>query len=326
MARSSLQGLGLAAVSAASFGTSGSLATPLLRTGWSPAAAVTARLLVAAAALTPAVIHIMRGRWSLYVSQSRMVLAYGLVAVAGAQWCFFNAVTHLSVGVALLLEYLGTVMIVGWLWLRHHQRPRRLTTSGIAVVIVGLALVLDVWGEHRLDPVGVLWGLGAALGLATFFVLSARVHDDLPPLALAWGGLVTGGFALVVLGLVHAVPYTASSTDVVLVQHRVSWLVPVLGLSLVAAAVSYLTGIRAARVLGVKLASFVGLSEVLFAAVFAWLLLGQRIGTVQMLGGILVLAGVALVRLDENVGALPEPDLERERLLLELSPRDEIAR
>src|SRR5207302_7591410 len=47
------------------------------------------------------------------------------------------------------------------------------------------------------------------------------------------------------------------------------------------------------------LASFVGLTEVLFAVVFAWLLLGQRLELVQLAGGVLVVAGIALVRLDE---------------------------
>jgi drug/metabolite transporter (DMT)-like permease len=143
-------------------------------------------------------------------------------------------------------------------------------------------------------------------------MLSARVHDDLPPLALAWGGLVTGGIALALLGLVHALPYTASASDVMIAQHRTSWLIPVLGLSLIAAATSYLTGIHAARALGAKIASFVGLSEVLFAALFAWLLLGQRIGPVQMLGGLLVLAGVALVRIDEQVPSPATPTFDEE--------------
>ena len=50
---------------------------------------------------------------------------------------------------------------------------------------------------------------------------------------------------------------------------------PVLGLALVAAAVAYVTGVLGARLLGAKIASFVGLTEVLFAVLFAWLLLGQ---------------------------------------------------
>ena len=88
--------------------------------------------------------------------------------------------------------------------------------------------------------------------------------------------------------------------DVVLAGHHTSWLVPVLGLSLVAAAIAYAAGIAAARMLGAKLASFVGLTEVLFGVLFAWLALSQQPSLVQLLGGLAVLAGIALVRADET--------------------------
>jgi drug/metabolite transporter (DMT)-like permease len=76
--------------------------------------------------------------------------------------------------------------------------------------------------------------------------------------------------------------------------------VPILGLSLVAAVIAYTSGIGAARLLGARLASFVGLAEVLFAVIFAWLLLGQRPSVLQGLGGLVVLAGIALVRADDR--------------------------
>ena len=60
-----------------------------------------------------------------------------------------------------------------------------------------------------------------------------------------------------------------------------------------------MAGIAAARMLGAKLASFVGLTEVLFAVLFAWLLLGQLPTVMQLVGGVLIVAGVALVRIDE---------------------------
>jgi drug/metabolite transporter (DMT)-like permease len=75
--------------------------------------------------------------------------------------------------------------------------------------------------------------------------------------------------------------------------------VPVLGISLVAAVVAYVAGILGARLLGAKVASFVGLTEVLFAALFAWWFLGQLPGAMQLAGGVLIIAGVALVRVDE---------------------------
>jgi len=293
-------GLVLAVLSAATFGTSGTFATSLIDTGWSAGAAVTARLLIAALVLTVPAVVVLRGRWSLLWSSSRTVAAYGVVAVALAQVCYFNAVQHLSVGIALLLEYLGTVLIVGWLWVRHGQRPRRLTVGGIAVVVVGLALVLNINGHQHIDLVGVLWGAGAAVGLATYFVVSAKSHDGIPPIAMAWAGMTVGAACLLLLGVVGALPLRASTQDVQFLDHRMSWLVPVLGLSLVAAAFAYATGIHAAQALGAKVASFVGLSEVLFAVVFAWVMLGQQLRPLQIVGGALVLAGVAIVRSDET--------------------------
>jgi drug/metabolite transporter (DMT)-like permease len=212
---------------------------------------------------------------------------------------FFNAVQHLSVGVALLLEYLGTVLVVGWMWLRHGQRPQRLTVIGSVVALVGLAFVIDVLGGGQLDWVGVLWGLGAAFGLATYFVLSSKVDAELPPVAMASAGMSIGAVTLLGLGAVGALPMDASFGTVDFAGHRAHWLVPVIGLSLVAAAIAYVAGIGAARVLGAKLASFVGLTEVVFAMLFAWLLLRQLPTGVQFVGGFLIVAGVALVRVDE---------------------------
>ena len=301
-------GVAWAVLSAATFGTSGAFASGLLREGWTPGAAVTARVALAALVLTPPALRQLRGRWSELRIGAPALTAYGVLAVAGAQLCYFNAVQHLSVGVALLLEYLGTLLVVGWLWLRHGQRPRRLTVLGGLVAMVGLALVLDLTGHQRLDPVGLLWGLGAAAGLACYFVLSAADDDPLPPLVVAWGGLGVGAVLLGGLGLLGVLPVRAGTADVLLLEHRVSWLVPVLGLSLVAAVVAYVTGIRAARLLGATLSSFVGLTEVLFAVLFAWLLLGEVPTALQAAGGALILTGVALVRLDGPADAPPPPE------------------
>jgi drug/metabolite transporter (DMT)-like permease len=291
--------LGLATLSAATFATSGSFAGSLLQVGWTPGAAVSVRVVTAAVLLTLPALLSLRGHGARLRRGAGSLTAYGLVAVAGAQLCYFNAVEHLSVAVALLLEYSGTLLVVGWLWLRQGQRPRALTVVGGILALAGLALVLDLTGDQRLDPVGVLWGLGAAVGLAVYFVISAGSDDPLPPLAVAWGGLTVGGAALLAAGAVGVLPMAAPRTDVTLMGTTTSWVVPVLGLSLLAAVVAYLAGISGARRLGPKVASFVGLTEVLFAVAFAWLLLGQVLRPVQLLGGLLVLAGIALVRVDD---------------------------
>ena len=308
--RASSVGLGLAVLSAATFGTSGSFASSLMAVGWTPAAAVTTRVGLAALLLTVPALLQLRGRWAQLRRSLPAVLGYGVFAVGGAQLFFFNAVEHLSVGVALLLEYSGTLLVVAWVWLVHGHRPRRLTVAGGAVAIVGLVLVLDLTGAQRVDVVGVLWGLAAATGLAVYFVLSSDTEDRVPPIAMAWSGLTIGAVILLVAGLAHVVPMHASTADADFAGHRTSFLVPVIGLSLVAAVVAYSAGIGAARRLGARLASFVGLAEVLFAVLFAWLLLAQRPNLVQAVGGAVVLIGIALVKAgerDEPVAVAPEP-------------------
>jgi drug/metabolite transporter (DMT)-like permease len=292
-------GLGLALVSAATFSTSGTFASSLISAGWSPGSAVTVRVVLAALVLTAPALLLLRGRWDALRRSGRVLAVYGVAAVAGAQLCYFMAVQHLSVAVALLLEYSGALLVVLWVWLRKGQQPGRLTLVGALAAALGLALVLDIAGNADLDPVGVLWGLGAAVGLAVYFVVSAEGEDALPPLVMAWGGLAVGGAVLASAGAVGVLPLAAPRTDVVLLDTEVSWLVPVLGLVLVAAVIAYVAGIIGARLLGARLASFVGLTEVLFAVAFAWVLLGQSLGPSQLLGGALVVAGIALVRVDE---------------------------
>jgi drug/metabolite transporter (DMT)-like permease len=305
-------GLALAVLSAACFGTSGTFASALIGAGWSPGAAVLARLAVAALILTAPAVAALRGRWALLRQSAGRVAAYGLLAVAAPQLCYFNAVARIPVGVALLLEYLGVVLVVGWMWLRHGQRPRRLTITGGAVALAGLAMVLNIAGPGRINLAGVIWALLAAVGLAAFFLLSAGGEKEpLPPLVMAWAGMCAGTVALAAVAWTGFLPMTAGTGDVHVLGHRVSWVVPVLGLSLVAAVISYVAGIGAARRLGARLASFVGMAEVLFAILFAWLLLGQLPAPVQFAGGALILAGVAMVRLDElrpaRLSARPGP-------------------
>lgn len=299
-------GVVLAVTSAAAFATSGPLAKALLDTGWSPGAAVTARLGGAALALLLPSLVALRGRWGVLRRNLGLVTVYGLVAMAAVQLFYFNAVTTLSVGVALLLEYLGVVLVVVWLWARYGQRPRPWTLAGVVLSVAGLLLVLDVTGGVRVDMVGVLWGLGAAVGLAFYFVLSAREATGLPPIVMAAGGMVVAATALGLTGLVGLLPMAFGTADVVIAGSVLPWYVPLGGLCLVAAAVAYATGIAATRRLGSKLAGFVGLTEVVFSVLFAWVLIDELPLPVQLAGGVLIVAGVLAVRYDELRGeALP---------------------
>ena len=307
-------GVSIAVVSAATFGTSGTFGTSLLDAGWTPATAVLARVSLAALIMTVPAVLALRGRWGLLRRSAGTAVAYGLVGVAGCQVCYFYAISQMPVGVALLIEYTGAILVVAWLWLRHGQQPRRLTMGGGAAAIAGLALMVVIGGSPEageaaagdISLVGLMWAALAAVSMAVYFVLSAGSpqpsRQSLPPIALAWAGMWVGAAALGALLALHALPFGASAGDVTLLRHQVPPVVPIVGIALLSTAVGYSTGIVAARRLGAKLASFIGMAEILFAVIYAWILLGQLPSATQFLGGALILAGVTMVKADESYG------------------------
>jgi len=317
-------GVAIGLVSAMCFGTSGTFGTALIGAGWSPAGAVFARVLVAALALTVPAVLALRGRWRMLLRSAWQVTVYGLVGVAACQVCYFNAIARMPVGISIMLEYLGIVLIVLWLWVRHGQTPRPLTIGGGVAALGGLALMLNLSGSGGVSLIGVIFALAAAVSMAVYFFQSAATpgtdagagpgtgagaetgagagaqgQADLPPVVLTWGGMIVGAAAIAVGAAARVTPMRFTASDVALFGGRTSWLVPVLGLGVLAAAIAYVTGIGAARRLGPKFGSFVAMAEIGFAVLFAWILLHQTPTATQFLGGALILAGVIAVRLDE---------------------------
>ncbi|WP_265521121.1 EamA family transporter [Oerskovia flava] len=296
-------GLLLGLASALAFGASGPFVKPLLEAGWTPGAAVLARALGAALVLAPFALVALRGSHRLLRQEYRLVAGFGLVAVAGTQLCYFAAVERMPVGLALLIEYLAPVLLVGLAWVRTRRVPPAITLVGSAVSIAGLVLVVDL-SRGRPDLLGILFALGAAVGVGTYFVLSAR-PTRLPPVALAASGLAVGAAALGTAGAVGVLPLAAPRVDVVLWDTVVPWFVPLAVVVVIATAFAYVSGVAAVVRMGERLASFVGLSEVLFAVLLAWLLLAEVPSLVQLLGGLCIVAGVVLIRLAPASAVLP---------------------
>lgn len=296
---SQAKGAWIALASSAAFGISGSFARGLFEAGWSPTAAVAARMAGAAVVLAIPAILAMRGRWLLVRTNWLSILLFGLFGVGACQLCYFLAVQRLDVGVALLLEYLAPVLIVLVLWARHQKRPSAATIIGTLLSLLGLVAVLDLTGASSIDPIGVLWGLGAAVGLTVYFFISAKVDGALPPIMLSAGGMAVGAITMVLVGSLGILPMTFAAGSGSFAGFQTPWWAALIGLILVATVFSYTTGVMAARELGSKVASFISLTEVLFAVLWAWLLLAELPGLVQLFGGLLIVAGVVLVRVDE---------------------------
>lgn len=293
-------GLLIGVLASVAFGTSGALAKPLMEAGWSPAATVTLRAGLAGILLVPFAVVALHGKWGVVWTARWRILGMALIGVAGTQLVYFAAIQRIPVSSGLLIEYLAPLLLVAGVAVTTRRMPRPIVLVGSIVAIAGLVLIIGPVGGG--DALGYVFAGIAAVGCALYYVIAARPAHGLPPVAFAAFGLVLGSLSLGVVGLVGLVPFDIVLTEVNALGGIVPWWIPLLVLA-ATTAIGYALSITASQVLGSRLMSFVGMLEVVFASLFAWLLLGEALGPFQVLGGVLILAGIACVRSEKQAAA-----------------------
>ncbi len=291
------------------FGSSGPLAKSAMQAGLSPQQVASARIGIAALVLVvgvalvkPAVLRVRREQW-------RLLLAYGLIGVAAVQLLFFVAVSRLPVGIAMLLEYTSPVLVALWVRFVRHVRLPALSWTGTALALVGLAMVAQVWDGLRLDAVGLLAGIGAALCSAAYYLLGERGASEHHPIGLVTWGMVVGALAVFAVSPPWDLPWARFDEAV----RFGPWLPPLWSLlvavALISTAVAYALSIMSLRHLPSTVASVLALSEPIVATVLAWLVLGETNSAVQIAGMAILLGGAGLVQLASRGPVTPAEPL-----------------
>lgn len=285
--------MGAAVLSALFFGMSGTFMKPVLDAGWSAGAGSILRTGLGTLILAVPTWRGLRGRWHLVRRHWLGLLVFGGIGIAGTQSAYFFAVSRIPVSTALMIEYLAPVLLViaTGVWLRRFPPIRVL--GGTIAAMLGLALVLGVGGGRALDPAGVTAAALAAVVCAVYFQLSATL--PLPPIALTGLGFAIATVVSALLGAVRLVPIVVGAGTVELAGSSVSAVVPLAVVVLVATAAAYSVEVVAASRIGARAASFLALTEVLFASVTAAVVLSQFPGPLQIAGGLVLVAGLVLV-------------------------------
>jgi drug/metabolite transporter (DMT)-like permease len=297
--RSPLRGASYALLAAALFGVNGSASKVVIAAGLNPAQVTLMR--VFATAVLSGVWLAVAGRRHLAVTR-RELSALALLGVGGlamVQWLYAVAISKLPVGVALLFEYMAVILVALTAWLVFGERIGARLWWAIGAVLVGLAVVGQVW-HSTLNVMGVLAGLGAAVAFAFYFLAGERGVAKKHPLAVAFwaSSFATGFWALfsgwwnIDLGLLtHPVSLTGSLEAVV-----VPLWIPlgyILTLGSFAPFVLLFMALRHTTATAVGIAAS---SEVLFAFIVAWLWLGESLSLLQVVGSVTVFAGIVVAQ------------------------------
>jgi drug/metabolite transporter (DMT)-like permease len=284
-------GLGLALVSAVAFGGSGVAAKPLIEAGLDPLHVVWIRVTGAALILLPVA---LRHR-ALPRLRPGLVAGFGLLGIAGCQGLYFAAVARIPVGVAILVEFLGPALLLGWIRFVQRRPVSGAALAGVVLAVTGMACVVEVWSGLAFDPLGLLFAFGAACCQVAYFVLAdhgAQDGEAPEPVAVIACGLVVGAVVLTAVARPWEIRWATVAHQAALGSRDVPAVLLVGWIVLVSTVLAYLTGVLAVRRLTPQVAGVVACLEAVVGTVLAWVLLGEHLGAAQILGGTLVLCGV----------------------------------
>ena len=297
--------LGFALVSALAFGSSGIAAKPLISAGLAPTHVVWLRVAGAALVLSPLA---WRHR-ALLRERPALLAGFALLGIAGVQAFYFAALSRIPVGVALLVEYLSPVIILGWVRFVRGRAVTWRAALGVVLAVTGLACVVEVWAGLGFDALGLAFALCAAGCQAGYFLLADRGGDDEPdPLGLIVYGFLIGAALLTVLARPWEMDFAVLKGAAELGGGSVPAFLLWAYLVLVATVFAYATGVVSVRGLSAQVAGVVACLEAVVAVALGWVLLGEHLSAPQLLGGAMVLAGAFVAQ----TTAPASPDLSQE--------------
>jgi drug/metabolite transporter (DMT)-like permease len=282
------------------FGFNGAVSKVALASGLSPLRLTEARSAGACVALTA--IALARAPSSLRVHARELprLALFGVVGVAFVQLFYFLAIHRLPVGIALLIQYIGPVLVALWAGTVGHEQVRARIWAALVLSLAGLTLMVRLWNGVTLDGLGVTFALVAAVVFAGYLLLAEREvksRDAIP--LLAWGFFFATVFWTVVQPWWSFPGSTVAET--VSLQGRLGsahlpvWAL-VLWVIVLGSAVPFSLIVGALRHISATRVGISAMLEPVVATVAAWIWLRESLSAAQLAGAAVVLSGIVLAQ------------------------------
>jgi drug/metabolite transporter (DMT)-like permease len=237
---------------------------------------------------------VLRGPRALKVRREELpaLIGFGLTGMFLVPMLYFVAISRLPVGIGLLFEFTAPVFIALWVRFGEHRQVKRRLWGGLVLCVVGLVCVTEVWvGELTLNPVGIAAGLVCAVLLATYYVLGSKSVANRDPLSLTTWAF---GVAAVAGSIVR--PWWNFPAGVL--GERADGGTPIWLLAayllVFGTIIPYLLITASMQHLPPTSVGIIGMTELILASVFAWILLDETLSAPQLVGGVVLLVGVML--------------------------------
>lgn len=293
------------------FGINGTVTKVVVDSGLG--AAELTLLRVAATAAFAGLILLVTNRSAFRVTPRQLgaLALLGVTGVALLQYSYAVALSRLPVGITLLIEYTAVLMVAVIAFFFFKEKVRARLWIAIGCVLLGLAVVAEVWSSS-LDPLGVVMACGAAIALTIYFLGGERLVGATSPLAVAFWTMTSATiFWLIFSGwwqLDTAIFTTPVSLGGNLAEVQLPLWAPLLWNMVLGSFVPFFLSLMALKYLSATAAGIVATAEVIFAFLVAWLWLGEGLAPIQIAGAAIVLIGI-LVAQTARVNKVVDADL-----------------
>lgn len=226
--------------------------------------------------------------------------AFGILGLAFVQWLYFLAIHRLEIGIALLIQYLAPLLVALWVRFVVHRPVRRRLWLALALALFGLMLVVEIWEGGTLDGVGVAAALAAAVAFAFYILMAEEGVKRRDAVSLSAFGFVFGALFFACIQPWWSYPWHIVGEDVSLLGNLSSTQLPVWALMcwmiVLGAIVPFVLFVGSLHHIPATRASILAMLEPVVATAVAWAWLDESLGAVQVVGGVIVLAGIVLAQ------------------------------
>lgn len=292
-------GWALIILSSLLFGLNASTSKVLVHAGFEPNFIVGFRSTATATLALILVLSVNPKSLRLHWRELPMLILFAVLGITMMQWTYTNAVARLPVGIALLFEYTSAVSIPIINWLIFRKRASKQIWLGIGFAMAGVVIVSQIW-HSSLDPVGVAFAFGAMGCVSFYFIMSEHIQSSRDSFSTLFYTMTISAvfwFSLTKPQLSHQ-PDLAAGLNLTgnLAQIHVPMWVGLVWLGVMGSFLPMLFNYLALRHITSTDAGLASISEVIFAFSFGAIWLGEAISGIQLLGAVLVIAGIVLAQ------------------------------
>jgi drug/metabolite transporter (DMT)-like permease len=285
-------------IAALLFGVNGTVSKLVLHAGLPPMRFTEIRS--AGAFLCLVAYALVRRPASLKINRNQIgfLALYGIAGFAGVQVFYFIAISRLPVGIGLLLEFTAPVLITLYVRFVRKEKVKSRMWISLILAISGLMLVAQIWKGLTLDGIGLIAGGLASISLAIYFLLGEHgvgIRDTTSLTAWAFG--FATAFWLIFQPIwtfpTHLLFKRISLNGSFEIFHAPLWLF-VLVVILFGTVAPFVLVVGALRHTSPARTAMIGMLEPIFASIVAWWWIGESLTLFQIMGGVVVLTGIAL--------------------------------